>query len=42
VDSAVNWVDLDRRNYIETGLLEAQSKAPSTRKQVDSDWPWHL
>jgi hypothetical protein len=26
---------------IETGLLEAQSKAPSTSKQIDPDWPWH-
>jgi hypothetical protein len=38
----MNWVDLNCGNNIETSLLEAQSKAASASKQVDSDRSWHL
>jgi hypothetical protein len=42
VYSAMDWIDLNCGNNIETSLLEAQSKAPSTSEQVDSDRSWHL
>jgi hypothetical protein len=41
VDSAVDGVDFNRGHDIETGLLEAQAKTSGTRKQIDSDRPWH-
>jgi hypothetical protein len=41
VDSAMYGVDFNCGHDIETGLLEAQSKAPSASKQVDSDRPRH-
>jgi hypothetical protein len=42
VHSAMDWIDLNCGNNIETSLLEAQSKASSASEQVDSDQSWHL
>jgi hypothetical protein len=41
VNSAVNGVDFHGSHDVEASLLEAQTKASSTRKQIDPDWPWH-
>jgi hypothetical protein len=41
VDSTMDRVDFNSGHDIETGLFEAQTKAPSSREQVDSDWSWH-
>jgi hypothetical protein len=42
MDSAMDGVDFDCGHDIETSLLEAQSKASSAGKQIDSDRSWHL
>ena len=36
----MDWVDFNGGYYIETRLLEAQSKAPGARKQVDTYRSW--
>jgi hypothetical protein len=41
VYSAMDRVYFNCGDNIETGLLEAQSKAPSASKQIDSDWSCH-
>jgi len=33
----MNWVDLDRRDNIEPGLLKAQRQPASTRKEIDAN-----
>jgi hypothetical protein len=38
---AMDGVYFNRSGDVETCLLEAQSKAPSASKQIDSDWSCH-
>ncbi len=38
VGCAVDRVELDRRNYVEAGLLKAQAHSPGTGKKIDRCW----
>jgi hypothetical protein len=42
VYGGMDGIDFNGGHNFEARLLEAQTKASSSRKQVDSDWPWHL